>query len=120
MVSVILHSLGIIANYSLLHDTLLVAETPSNVTLNRTSLSSVVISWTAVQSLPGIEFEVFYQTAAVSSSKTTTNYSILLSNLSPLSTYSVFVVSFGVSGNVLPSSPSNTVSIQPGMTTLKL
>ena len=101
----------------MLHDPPTVAEAPSNVTLNRTSLSTVMISWTAVQSLPGIEFEVFYQTGSVSLSQTTNNYSILLSNLSPLSSYSVFIVSYSVSGDVLPSSPSNTINIQPSMTT---
>ena len=84
---------------------------PTNVIVNRTSPFNATISWTGV---PETQYIVFYQAAdsTVRLNQTTTSYSTPLSNLSPFSDYSVFVVAYSTSGNVLPSLPSSTINLQ--------
>lgn len=94
-----------------------VADTPSAVNVTRISLTSVMVDWSSAQTLPGIVYEVFYQAVGSDNrhSKTSSNLFVSVSNLSPLLDYSLFIVAYGSSGNILPSAPSNMTIIQSGV-----
>ena len=85
-----------------------VAGTPTDVTVTRTAVTTVRVSWTAPSTGPALGgYEVFYQTAAGSSTTTTTE--LTLTGLMLGQTYSIFVVAFRPEGApVLPSAHSNT------------
>ena len=88
-----------------------VAGTPTDVTVTRSAVTSVRVSWTAPSTGPSLGgYEVFYQTAAGSNgSRTTTTTELTLTGLMLRQTYSIFVVAFGQEGApVLPSAHSNT------------
>ena len=89
-----------------------VAGTPTAVTVTRTAVTTVRVSWTAPSTGPALGgYEVFYQTAAGSngSSTTTTTEQLTLTGLVLGQTYPIFVVAFGPEGApVLPSARSNT------------
>ena len=91
-----------------------VAGTPTAVTVTRTTITNIRVSWTAPSTGPALGgYEVSYQTAAGSNgSSTTTTTELTLTGLVLGQTYSIFVVAFGPEGApVLPSARSNTAMI---------
>ena len=88
-----------------------VAGTPTAVSTNRTSLTSVLVSWTAPAQAPA-GYEVFIQEDEGSrlSRANTSNTELALSGLTLKRTYTIFVVAFGEEGDpVFPSAPNSAI-----------
>ena len=95
---------------------LLVVSPPTGVTVSRTGINSVLVSWSAPSSAVPAGYEVFYQVDGGStlSGGNTSNTELTLTGL-PLGTHSLFVVGYGAEGApVLPSAHSNTASVMIG------
>ena len=96
-----------------------VADTPTNVTANRTGYNSAIVSWTAPSTgTPPAGYEVFYQLTGGGSivSGGNTSYTELTLTGLTLGSHSIFVVGYGAEGDpVLPSFRSQTTIIMIGI-----
>ena len=95
-----------------------VAGTPTSVTAIRTGYGSVLVSWTApLSGTPPAGYEVFHQVTGSSSrfsGGNTSNTELTLTGLMMGVSYTVYVVSYGADGPVLPSARSNMDSVMIG------
>ena len=99
-----------------------VANPPTDVTVNRTGINSVLVSWSAPSSPVPAGYEVFYQVDGGStlSGGNTSNTQLTLTGLT-LGNHSLFVVGYGAEGApVLPSAHSNTAPVMIGEIVNKL
>ena len=91
-----------------------VTDTPSNLSYNRTSITSVLLTWSPpIGNIPTVVgYEVFLNLSNGTGVSIETNTTKLtLVSLQPDNNYSAFVVAYG---GDLPSDHSNTVVISPG------
>lgn len=96
---------------SIIINCVIVAGTPTGVTITRVGLTSITVSWIAPSPVPD-GYEVFYEQNNTGDPKrfsggTTSNTEWTLNGLTLGQTYSIFVVAYG-QGAVLPSVHSNS------------
>ena len=94
----------------------IVLGAPENVTVNRTSIASTLVSWDAPSTAPD-GYEVFYyvtlSSSTIVSGGNTSNTELILTGLSLNKRYSIFVVAYG-DNYTIPSPRSNIASLPSG------